>query len=278
MNFLNLRKISFYSFYKTCYIKKMALRKNVKTLILGSSHGDYAWIPDKDEFNFCLASQDLYYSYQLYHKYVKFLPNLKKIILFFSVFSPGFELDKCPEKERCMVYDALFNIPPKTCFYETNPYKNILLRVFTWFKFQKIILFFRNYRGKCLDLEGKAVLRQDTANLEDRVQNALKHNKRNQTGFDYIKKLIAETNEYKQELIIILSPVHSKYKEIVDKAIHFNCESPLLESAKFKVIDGYRLGCLSDDCFWDFDHLRPEGAKQFTAAVRKEININDFIS
>ena len=268
---LDLKSLPYYFFYRTCYIKKRYLDKDAKTLVLGSSHGEYGWFPQQGEYNLCFASQDLYYSYQLYCKYAPKLPKLKRVILFFSVFSPGFELDKCSEKERCMVYDALFNIPPKNCFYKQNPYKNIRLRLKFFWKYLFPRAELANYRGECLDIKGKSVQRLETADVNDRVQKALKHNRRNKTGFEYINKLIAEANEHNQEVVIVLSPAHQKYKELVDKEITFDCRDDLLKSMNYRVIDGYQLDCFSDDDFWDFDHLRLDGAKKFTTIIRRKI-------
>ena len=94
-------------------IPKLALKRtslsdeanNINTVVLGSSHGE-RFIPDyfPNSFNLCTRSQDLKYSF-LFYKYVtENYPHIKKFILFYSVFSPGSEIEKSPqEKEICPV-------------------------------------------------------------------------------------------------------------------------------------------------------------------------------
>ena len=58
--------------YRIGLKKKIGLERqlgSVVTLILGNSHGEYAYVPRRGEYNLCLPSQDLYYSYALYEKY-----------------------------------------------------------------------------------------------------------------------------------------------------------------------------------------------------------------
>lgn len=267
------KALPYYWFYRAVYLKKKWIKKDTETLVLGSSHGEYGWAPQKGEYNLCLASQDLYYSYQLYHKYVPKLPKLKRVVVFFSVFSSGFELDKCSEKERCMVYDALFNIPPKTKFYEKNPYKNKWVQLKFFWKYLLKRKSYSEYKGDCVDVDGKNVQRIESADVAVRVEKALKHYRRNKIGYEYLKKIIEEANEHQHEVIIVLSPAHQKYKELVDKEIDFNCQDVSLQALNYKVIDGYKLNCFEDADFWDFDHLRLSGAKKFTTIIRKEIGL-----
>ena len=95
--------------------KKIGIEQNlsaIDTLVLGSSHGQYSYVPQENEYNLCLPSQDLYYSYSLYKKYSRRLKNLQTVVLFYSVFSQGFELIKSRENFRCYGYEQIFGIKP----------------------------------------------------------------------------------------------------------------------------------------------------------------------
>ena len=65
-------------------------KDNIEFLFLGSSNGELGvntnMFEDNKAFNLCISSQDLYYSCELYKKYVKELKNLKNIFVTFSVF------------------------------------------------------------------------------------------------------------------------------------------------------------------------------------------------
>ena len=64
----------------------------VETLALRDSHADYGFYPTTfpKSFNLGLTSGDLYTAFQIYRIHQKDLVNLKGIILYFGVFSPGF--------------------------------------------------------------------------------------------------------------------------------------------------------------------------------------------
>ena len=77
-------------------------KNKTTTLIVGSSHGLYGYRAEGPEFNLCDVSQDLYYSYRLYALSCDF-PQLKTVVLFYSVFSPGHVLEKNGRKYKMPV-------------------------------------------------------------------------------------------------------------------------------------------------------------------------------
>lgn len=61
------------------YLFLIRLKKypeKITSLALGSSHCQYSVVNNENLINCGIGSQDLYYSYQLYHKYASSLPNL----------------------------------------------------------------------------------------------------------------------------------------------------------------------------------------------------------
>lgn len=86
------------------------VQNSVQTLVLGSSHGFCGYQARQGEFNWCMDSQDLYYSRSIYKKYAD-LPSLKRVIAFYSVFSAGHILELTKEKDMCAVYKVVLDIP-----------------------------------------------------------------------------------------------------------------------------------------------------------------------
>ena len=85
----------------------------LETLVLGSSHGDHAFDPAyiPNAFNLCYGALDLKHSYYLYQRAIASCPNLKNIVLFYSVFSPGNMLERSPgEGDIGAVFSALFDL------------------------------------------------------------------------------------------------------------------------------------------------------------------------
>lgn len=98
-----------YSFYN--------MKKDVDILLLGSSHGAYGLsaktftTKDQSCFNLCTDSQDLYRSYELLIKSINHFKSIKKVILTYSLFSNGYNLDMVKsERDKVYISDITFNI------------------------------------------------------------------------------------------------------------------------------------------------------------------------
>lgn len=98
------------------YIKNRNLcesSEGIQTLVLGHSQGDHGFDPEyfSRSFNLCSRSQDAKMSYYLYEKMGLYLPNLKRIVLFYSMISPGFLTER--EKAERMVavaFNAIYKL------------------------------------------------------------------------------------------------------------------------------------------------------------------------
>ncbi|MBR2524940.1 hypothetical protein IKE67_00590, partial [bacterium] len=74
--------------------------KDLNTVIFGSSHFKFGYLPQEHQYNIAMASQDLYYSYQFYKKYAN---GVKNVVLGYSYFSPYHVLVKCKFADLAMV-------------------------------------------------------------------------------------------------------------------------------------------------------------------------------
>lgn len=266
-------KYLFVANYEEALLKRNSLEgyyNEIENLILGSSHGSYAYNPNCNDFNLCMPSQDLYYSYKLYNRYSPMLPELKNIILFYSVFSSGFDLEKCSEHPRCLIYHNVFGILPKSI-----DIKPLYKKYYSDFNITKLSKdkFNKNYRGKCLDVKGCSVSRLHKTDVADRVKGALKNHYRNNEQHIYLNNLISEINTNKQRLYIVISPVHSDYRKLCPEYNElFQSLFKIVENnINIKVIDCYNLD-FDDKYFWDYDHLNPKGAAKLTKIVSNKLN------
>lgn len=110
--------------FSSIFSKKRALSRmkdSVETLVVGSSHGNYGFHATGNEFNFCVDSQDLYIGYEICKKYAD-LKNLKTVILFYSVFSRGYDLEMTDVNNwQAVAYQILLGIPYR--YPERKDYK-----------------------------------------------------------------------------------------------------------------------------------------------------------
>ncbi|MFC3675005.1 hypothetical protein [Ferrovibrio xuzhouensis] len=96
--------------------KRTMLRKEIastETIAVGSSHGDFGFNPAycPGAFNLCSRSQDLKYSFHLYQHVARSQPNLEQVVLFYSIFSPGFIWEQVPsENEMCPPLNEIFGL------------------------------------------------------------------------------------------------------------------------------------------------------------------------
>ena len=254
--------------------KKIGLEQQINTvenLILGCSHGQYSYVPRKGEYNLCLPSQDLYYSYALYKKYAKKLKNLKHIVLFYSVFSCGYELIKTKEDYRCFHYEKLFGIKPNH-----RKYADLLREKYEHFQSYlsekgKKLHISQNYRGENPDTKGKNVWRIGKIEPQERALNALKNNKRGSVQDKYVEKLINLAQRHGVKVTIVLSPAHAEYKSVLPlkKKLFSHILEIVSKYPEVKMLDFYSYNNFTDEYWWDYDHLNPQGAKIFTQLYHK---------
>ncbi|RKS87078.1 hypothetical protein DES39_0289 [Orbus hercynius] len=249
--------------FNELYNKKVQLNavKKLEILALGSSHGAYSFIPEiigRNSFNLCSTSQDLYYSYQLYKKLNNSYDELKTIVLFYSIFSNGFEIEKTKEKSISAYFKFLYNIEPK---FNNNELileqKKIKIFRMQTNMFEKIDNGFLYHKDKPLDC----------FNVNDRVNIHLRENKRENDQLDYVVKLINECNKNNQKLCIILSPARRDYKRLVPNN-SFEKILELKKQYKFEMIDFFNSNLFNDDDFFDCDHVNLVGAKKLSNRLK----------
>ncbi len=179
---------------------------SLRTLALGSSHGLYGFHAGAGEFNFCEVSQDLYYSFRLYEKYARTARRLEKVILFFSVFSAGFELEKTEEKERCVFYRTVYGLPYKN--------RKFMPREERRGKEEQVRSFLKN-----IPLSGDPAgnCRYDFffapgTDVRARAAAHLKNSRRENDQMLYFKKLCSLARKKGHALCIVIPPARADYK------------------------------------------------------------------
>ena len=233
--------------------------KNLENLVLGSSHGRDGFIPRKHDFNLSASSLDLYRIWNLY-KYVAKNngKNLKRIIVFWSVFHPGLQLEKTRQYIHCVPYKRFYGIdyafPLPTD--DTRALNALTKQV-------KSVVCPPNYRGKSAYI--KDIDSPGDALVEKHIKNTTRNN--NQIQFlDNVAKL-AQKNNHK--LYIVLPPYRSDYLNCLPKQqIVFH---ELFEFLK-KHPDVQLLNFQNDPDFTDFDfgspdHLIESGGEKLTKKI-----------
>lgn len=247
------------STFKEMFFKEKSFTdcsRDIEVLALGSSHGAYGFdsIMFPEAFNGCSTSQDLYYSYQLYNFYQKNCLNLKRVFLFFSVFSFGYELQKSRDAMLCAGFNYFYKIPYK------HPCDEDLRAAFKAFRSQASKVRTQGCRWP------NGYYRRDeffsgTTTVESRVEPHLRENLRKNDQISFLLNLQTAVAKNKQELFLVLSPARKDYKEKLPPSNELF--GRLLDFEIDNIVNMYDVH-FESKYFGDFDHLNCDGAKFLT--------------
>lgn len=243
--------------------KAAILAPQIETLVVGSSHAECGFYETPRDVNFGIASQDLYYSYQLYMKSLLMFPNLKRVVLFYSDFSDGNEEERSMFLKESAKYMQYFGIPPK------NP-------VFYADKQIDLCPQFAPYEVKTPDFDdpypfpAPVVFNMPENTVKTRVEKHLKGAFRGSNQTMFVERIIRSVLEEGLDLTIVVAPVRADYLSFVPAdAKPFEKLENLLKKYDGKV---RYLNCWRDADFTDCDHLNRGGAEKLTAKIRSARN------
>lgn len=261
--------------------KKSGIENNkffIEKLFVGSSHCQAAVNTDmfsnKSAFNLGIGSQDLYYAYKLYEKYVEELPKLKCIFLFYSVFLPGYVLNMTMNRRYIYYYETVFGITPQDIKKNLDDEKE-LKKVMRQDKKMIMLDKKQEYTGYAANVpmfDEKIALRDVRAHIT--------HNQRDDKQNEFVIKICNIAKENNQNLYIIIPPhahnYHKHCKKIcaemnADYSSLFNGIHNLSKELNIPVFDYFADSNFTDDDFVDWEHLAPSGAIKFTKLLKRRI-------
>lgn len=236
-------------------------RGMLQTLVLGSSHGDYGFVPAEGSFNLCGASQDLYTSYELYRRSGE-LPKLNTVILFYSVFSSGSETEKTVERERCLYYRKFWGVPYR--FNDESFWKPKEVHLEAWLKIREKKAN-PDYRGLG-DYRG---FLPPSSSVSDRVVSHLKNNRRNNGQVQYVEKMAELAKERGHKFVIVIPPFRRDYMDLLPPyaEVFGDLLTILRRHHDVHLLSFFGDSSFADSDFGDMDHLNRHGAGKLTAKI-----------
>ena len=239
--------------------------KNIKNLILGSSHGRDAFIPGIYDFNLSNSSLDMYRIWKLYEYVVNNNgKNLEKIIIVWSVFHAGLQLEKTKEYNRCIPYKALYNIDYALPFPVDDTFGLELLNK------QKNTVFCPD------DFRGQATynLKHFYEPTKVLVEKHLKNTRRNNNKILYLQKIADLTNIKKQKLYIVLPPYRSDYLKYLpsDNEVFRDLFKFLDQNKNVKLLNFLHDKDFKYTDFDSPDHCNLIGGKKLTKKINSVIH------
>jgi hypothetical protein len=233
-----------------------AVARDMTTLVVGSSHGDFGFNPYfvPGSFNLCSRSQDLKHSYHLYRKLSEQNDSLSSVVIFYSIFSPGSVLERSPsEGEIAVALNELFDLG--------LAYENVQLSALhsaVAGKLGDMSVTLPGLAGFLPDY-GKGFM-PATITAERRAADHMRFNKR-RDAIPYMEMMLDLASHKKHRVLIVVPPVRS------DLRFHIGEGENLFESLTpytgrdptIQMLDLYHHAGFEDADFGDPDHLVPTG-------------------
>ncbi len=244
---------------------RRSMREGLTTLILGSSHGHYGFLPGKGEFNLAHTSQDLYYSCQLYSKFQD-LANLRTIYLFFSVFSAGYVLERSSDREYALFYKYFYGIPFRCHIGHGYPLarKNIADALPGC---DSRIL--KTYRGAASHLKFYCA----HMDAKRRAEEHWRLGQRKYSLLNYVRKMTEIATRRGHWLYVVVPPARHDY--VMHLPSSERILQPLSELAAgnpvARLLNFLNDSDFIDSDFGDMDHLNLQGARRLTEKIRAAV-------
>ncbi|SHL65946.1 hypothetical protein SAMN05444414_1257 [Roseovarius marisflavi] len=256
------------TFLKYVAGKSYAFQENsehIETLALRDSHADYGLFTPEfpGSFNLGLTSGDLYTAFQLYSTHHKKLRNLRRVVLFFGVFSPGFSLINTSERYRTVAYKYYLSVP-----YQDRSCINKLAEMRIVQKCRKISS--EEFSEGQFGYKKKTFFLEDV-DVEKRAAVHLKENRRHQNQLIWLERLLQLISLNKHSLYIVIPPARSDYRACLPSKHELFKDLYSIKLENTKIIDCFEGNVVGDEGMGDTDHPNEEGAIKLTKYLRQII-------
>ena len=250
--------------FKEAYYKKQGLEakaSDIKILGLGSSFCARSFNTDliPNAFNLGTTDQDLYTTHFLFQKYLPSLKNLKKVIFFYGIFSPGHELAKTHSEKTVAIHHYVFDVPYPVNYLEK--YKKAYLHRL------KKILKFSQIPNKNGYIVPPKEINQNPQDLTYRIQSHLKNNNRGTNQTRYLEQIYQLCKQHHIKFYVAISPVNQSYIDALGDETDEHLFRELYtftQKEHIPVLNEMRNKSFPDEEFFDCDHLNRNGAIHFT--------------
>ena len=231
-----------------------ARENDIETLVIGSSHADYGFNPIgfRRSFNASLVSGDLYTSYMQMKKILTNCRALRNVIVFYSVFSPGYNLIKTRERHRAVSYGYFFEIPLREMGGIDRRYRSAILRKCETLSSVQVTDEYFGFES------GKSYMSSTTA--ENRAATHLRENERDPLEIFWLKEMARLSKCHGVNLWVVIPPCRSDYRNSLPGKSYLLRHLDFIEGNSVRSIDLFGSSLFEDEDMGDADHLNPSGA------------------
>lgn len=257
--------------------------EHVQTLILGSSHGVFGFVPqDSSECNLSFSSCDLYYTAKLFKTARNRTPHLKRALIFFSPFSSGFRIQNSSWAVTLSgLMQTTWNIPrnPEGRISAEELKHSAEIRRFIQDKHNSLYIEVQELLALHYELSVKTTATNYIRNLsaeEAEYYRKLPLTAAHTSELKHLYSLIAYAKECGVLIYIIVPPYTQFYMSHFDDRAVFKHLQMLLKSyPEVTVLDYTTDRDFSNLDFYDPHHLNRGGAYKLTHKIRQAIRLHE---
>ena len=235
--------------------------KNITNLVLGSSHGRDGFVPGTDDYSLANSSQDLYRAWKLY-EYANKDKKIKNVIIFWSIFHAGLQLERTKNFQMCVPYKVLYGID-YACEFPTDDAPAIS-------KIKK-----QMQTTQCpTDFRGQSLYNiNHNAATPILVDKHLKNTTRNNGQIQYLNKIIEQARKNKQGVFVVLPPYRSDYMSCLPEqdvifAELFDC---IANNPDVTLLNFHDDKDFTDSDFESADHCNIDGGIKLTNKIKSAL-------
>ena len=255
------------------YWKFLALsrdRDRVSTLVVGSSHAYYGYFAEEGEFNLADVSCDLRRSFELLSYWLSCgMKGLRRVVLFYDVFSPGNVLERSSESFRLVPYVRLYGFRTDKPRQDTGvgiPYAEL------------DGIFERGLRGYHPQIDddyrgnfgyGFTPYRSPDEQLDRRVRGHLRLNSGGESA--YVERIRALLHGSGIGLTLVLPPLREDFRALLPddrRSLLRGLDEAEVGREGLHILNLIDAPEFSRADFNDMDHLNERGARKLAALVR----------
>jgi glycosyltransferase involved in cell wall biosynthesis len=256
-------------------IQDLMTKNNIELIVTGMSYAEVG-IDEKvfaeNTFNFALASQDIFYDYQVL-KYVLQFKNiknsLKHVILNLAYFAFDYDMSRKISRNRVHRYFDYFNTTNNN-----NDVLSVKLLDAEYVKKMDRNSYIKMTHKKLKNKMDKSTMKQ-TKNYA-RYHSNMKHDSIAKENKKIFKKYLDLLKKHDINPTIVVFPVTNYYYDNFSYAMKkrfYKVINEFKEEYNFRVLDYFDTDLLEYKHFWDGSHLNKDGANKFSKILRKEIDV-----
>lgn len=204
------------------------------------------------------------------------MQNLKNVVIAFSVFSPGYDLQKTKLGGDCVAYKQIFGIDYQSLkvaseknFFNLEREVDKAVRRKMRIKWALRAITKNPYPKKTSNKNFQ------TEEIKQRAEKHLKNNQREPDQMQHFLELLDETHKNKQKVFVVVTPVMKIFRDYLPpkEQLFKKATDVCAKFSNVEVLNFYDCEEFLPNMFLDPDHVNKQGAILLTEKILHHVDI-----